>query len=218
MKQRVDGVFVGVLIALFSALTILAIAHHPVATSHSATKAIGEIVSLGRLDRVVHGSVIAIIAGLIFAFLFVASRLGLTRPAVLAGLVGYTIGACAMIGAALIDGFLVPDIAARVDLNSPAAVGAAQAVLLACALTIQIATKLGVIAMSAGVALWSIALVRMANPLRLAGIIGLASAALAMAVLFLMGSTLTPHSVELIVIAQALWYLTIATLLIRGEL
>jgi len=53
--------------------------------------------------------------------------------------------------------------------------------------------------------------------LRVAGLIGLASAVLSVAVTLTAGS-LNPHSLGAIVALQSIWYVTIGILLTRGDL
>lgn len=91
----------GTVMIAAAAGTVLAMGHHP-SSAHDAA-----------LGWAVHGAMIALLAALIFGFAHVARRRGLGRPAVLAGLVAYAIAAVGHIGAATINGFAVPALAAR---------------------------------------------------------------------------------------------------------
>src|SRR6188472_589789 len=102
--------FAGILIAAASLLTVLMMAHHPVISSHDMAEAAAEIARKAFVDRFVHGTLIALICVLLFGFMEFSSRLGLTQRSVRAGLLAYAIGTAAMIGAALISGFVVADL------------------------------------------------------------------------------------------------------------
>ncbi len=85
-----------------AALSVLAMGHHP--TGAHATGGVGDYV---------HGTMIIVVAALFFGFTCFAQRRGITRPAILAGLIAYAISLAAHIGAATINGAIVPALAAR---------------------------------------------------------------------------------------------------------
>ena len=68
--------------------------------------------------------------------------------------------------------------------------------------------------MSAGVVLWSVDLLASPGILRTAGVIGVASGIVTVAVLAFAGH-LNPHSLGAVVTIQAVWYLAVAVLLLR---
>ena len=78
----------------------------------------------------------------------------------------------------------------------------------------QVFAKLGVIAMSLAIVLWSADLVRTPGAVRLTGVLGFAAGALAMGTLLVAGH-LTPLTLGIIVLGQAIWYCAVGTLLIR---
>lgn len=82
--------------------TLVAMGHHP-SGAHGGSGLAG----------VVHASMIALLGLLAFGFGHLARRRGLDRPAVLAGLVTYGIALFGHVGAATINGFAVPALAAR---------------------------------------------------------------------------------------------------------
>src|SRR5579862_6173221 len=109
----------GVLVAL-ALLSILAMAHHPTAGSHDSAALAAEIAEKSTLSRTVHGVLIAFMSVELWAFVVFCRRLGFERAAVSAGLVAYAIGTGAMIGAALISGFVVSDLGAHYAQNAAA--------------------------------------------------------------------------------------------------
>ncbi len=212
------GKVAGIAIALSAALTIAAVARHPsIAPAHGPAAVFAQLIALSVVDEVVHGVLIVMVGALLFGLTVFSMRRGLHREHVLAGLIAYALASCATIGAALIDGFLVPALAARYAAATPASAGIALDILAACAATIQVLTKFGIGATALAVTLWSAGLVRSAGALRTTGIVGFASEALSIAVLVFVGH-LNPHSLGAIVIVQSIWYCAIGALLIRGDL
>jgi hypothetical protein len=213
LADRPDGKVAAVVIAACAIVAILAVAQHPVVATHAPAQAIPELVRLGPMDRIVHGILIAVMAALLFGFSIFALRRGLGQQATVGGLIAYAVGVGAVIGAALIDGFVIPDIAARYVRVSPDDIKAAVPLLLFCAIAIQNLTKLGFIAMSAGIFVWSASLIHSPGTLRATGILGLVAALLPLAIVGY-ARYLNPHLVGAVVIVQAVWYLAVAGLLV----
>jgi hypothetical protein len=209
-----DGALAGVAIAVASLLTLVSVAHHPTTPKAlKAADAFPAIVALTGADRMVHTIVIGTMLALVFGFAVYALRRGLHRSAVVGGLIAFTFGIAATIGAALIDGFLIPEIAARYVDATPELLSRAAMLLQTCALAIQVATKAGFVGMSLGIVLWSVDLILDKGFLRIAGVVG-ALAGIVPAILTLSGGYLNPHALMIVIAIQTLWYLAIATLLL----
>lgn len=131
----------GAALVLAAALAVLMMAHHP--TSAHAAGA----------TRFVHGAMIALVGAMGFAFAHWARRAGLGRPVVLAGLIAFGIGAAADIGAATINGFVVPALVERGPIDRGVAAFAWEAN--------QALAGLGVAAWGAAFVLWSLRLFRL---------------------------------------------------------
>src|ERR1700742_3591601 len=95
----------GIVLVATTLLSILMMAHHPTASTHEPASLAADITSTATLSRVVHGVLIALIGVELYAFLVLSGRIVLGRSAARAGFVAYSIGAGAMMGAALISGF-----------------------------------------------------------------------------------------------------------------
>ena len=207
----------GIIIAAGALLTLVAVAHHPTVGHHAGpAAALAAIVRFAPTDRLVHGTLIAVVGALVYAFAVYTLGRGTGRPTALAGFVAYTLGSATTIIAASVDGFLVPEIAARYAGAPPETLPAATSLLILCSLTIQVATKLGMAALGAGIVLWSADLVRETGAVRAVGALGFA-AAVASVIAAFAGGALTPASLLLVVGAQAVWYVAVAALLIRGR-
>jgi hypothetical protein len=202
-------------IVLSALLTVVAIAHHPVGAGVSSADVLASLVRSASMDRLVHGVILAVLLLSVFGFCVFAMRRGLQRPAVLGGLIAFVAGCAALAQAAVIDGFLVPAVAEHAR---PDAAAAALLMLRTPALAIQSFTFVGIVAVSAAIALWSIDLFRSGGAARAAGVAG-ALAALAMLwTMALHVNRLNPHTLGVIVAAQAIWYVIVGALLIRGRI
>jgi hypothetical protein len=193
-ERTADRVAGGIMIGA-AALAMLAMSHHP--TSLHA----------GALIQIVHGAMILVVGALAFGFIHLARRLGLERPAVLAGLVAYAIAAAANIGAATINGFALPAFFADAPNAGHDLFGFAWALNQALA-------KLAVIAAGLAYILWSLALWRGARVVALLGF----AAGIVPAILMLGGLALHVHAALFVYAAQMLWAALAGWLLLRGRL
>ncbi|MEA2785870.1 MAG: hypothetical protein QOF71_1974 [Candidatus Eremiobacteraeota bacterium] len=209
-----DGRPAGIAIAICAMVAIVAISHHPTVSTRAPAEALTQMVQLAPMDRIVHGTLIAIMGVLLFSFAVYSLRRGLHRATSVGAFIAYATGIAAVIGAALIDGFLTPAIAERYAGASADAVKSAIPLLVYGALTIQVLSKFGFVAMSIGVAFWSADLISAPGVLRMTGIVGFVSGIVAVGLLAFAGH-LNPHSLGAIVIVQAVWYLAVAVLLVR---
>lgn len=183
-------------IALIGAagLSVLAMAHHPTS------------VHAGAMLGIVHAAMILFAGMLAFGFTHFARRCGLARPAVLAGLVAYAIGTFASIGAATVNGFAAPALAAD---------GATHAAFDILWAVNQALAKLGVIAAGAAYVLWSIELWRRSKVIALLGLL-----AGGVPALLLTGGWIGMRVNEALLIyaAQLAWAALVGWLLLRGGL
>jgi hypothetical protein len=177
-----------------AAASMLAMAHHP--TSLRA----------GAMIAIVHGAMILFAGMMMFGFTHVARRRGLDRPAVLAGLVAYGIGIVATIGAATVNGFAAPALAAH---------GASHDAFDTLWFLNQALARLGVVATGAAYALWALDLWRRWKAVALLGLL-----AGGVPALLLLGGWIDMHLgwAMLVYPAQVSWAALIGWLLLRGRL
>jgi len=196
-------------------LEIAAMAHHPSIGTRDPAQVVAQLRALATLSAEVHGVLIGLIyAGLLGVTQFAAER-GLARAAVRCGLLAYAAGVIIMTPAGLVDGFIVP----RVALTVPG-IAAAEPALIAqfaafAMLFNQAFAKCGAVLMSAGIAAFSLDLLRGAPYARALGIFGLSSGlgcALAIGTGWL---PLDVHGMSAVVALQALWTIGAGVLLLR---
>jgi len=186
----------GIALIAAAATSMLAMAHHP--TSFRAGATIG----------IVHGVMILVVGAMLYGFSHFSRRRGLERPAVLAGLVAYGIGAAAAIGAAVINGFVAP------ALPGHGAPGHQDLFAFAWAAN-QALAGMAVVAMGAAYALWSLDLLRTNRLLAALGLL-----AGGVPAVLLVGGWIDMHlqAAILVYAAQVLWAALVGWLMLRGGL
>jgi hypothetical protein len=215
-RERRD-ITAGLILIVSAFGSVIAAIHHPVIKTREVNELFTRIGESAFADRLVHGALILFVTSQLFAFCRFAERQGIRRTPVLFGLIFYFLGSVAMIGAALIDGFLVPQIGASYLDASQAASEAGVPFLRFRSIAIQLFTKSGVIAISAAILLWSASLIRTGGVPILAAVIGIATVLSEVYALLYGGAVITAHTIVPIVVAMAVWYFVIGLLLIAGR-
>jgi hypothetical protein len=206
----------GIVLVAATLVSIVAMAHHPSVASHDPGAAIAEIGTKATLNRIVHGVLIALMGIEAWAFAVFADRLGGRRDAVRLGFVAYAIGIGAMIGAALISGFVVTRLAAHhADAGADPSAFADLAQLAMAGN--QALAALGVVAISVAILAWSVALLHDRAQRGLA-IVGLAASVLPALALLAGVIRLDVAGMTLVVVAEAVWNVAAGVALIRGRL
>ena len=94
---------------------------------------------------------------------------------------------------------------------------AAVATLTASLVAVNMFSSFAIVAMAIAIGAWSLDLAHDPGESRIAGIVGLVSAAVTVAVLVTGGPFLKPHALIAVLCAQGVWYVWIAVLLARGQ-
>lgn len=189
----------GWILALASVVTVVAMAHHPRAAH-----------GLGGIAALVHPAMMLLLALLFFGFTLYARRRGMARAPVLGGLLAYAISLVAHLGAATINGFVVPALAAR------GADGVGHDVFVLCWELNQALAKLGVVATGAAFVLWAVDLWRTPGWMaRAAALGGLLAGALPAAAMLAGVSGMTVTTALAVYAAHAAWTLLIGVLMLR---
>ena len=193
--------FAGLALIGAAAASLVAMAHHP-AGAHS-----------GPAAGLVHGAMILLLAGIAFGFVHFARRRGLARPAMLAGLVAFSVSLVAHVGAATINGFVVPALASR----GAGAVG--HDVFLLAWEANQALARLGVFATGAAFLLWSGDLLRgPGGEARLVGAAGLPAGAVPAILLAAGAIRMDVAGAFLVYAAHGAWVALVGVHLLRGGL
>lgn len=211
-----DARAAGIVLISIALLSIVAMAHHPTAETHDSAALAAEIAGKAWLSRLVHGVLIAFMAAQLWGFAVFSRRIEVERIGALAGFIAYALGTGAMIGAALISGFVVSDLGAHYAQRPDAALFVDLARL--CMTGNQALARLGVVAMSAAIVLWSLALVRVNRSHLWLAVVGLV-VGLGPALALLAGAIrLDVGGMTLVVVCQAVWTIGVGVQLIRGKI
>ncbi len=135
-------------------LALFAMLHHPTIAAHGAEEALAEIRTEQPLNATVHGVMIAVVLLYHWCFSVLGAWLGRGRSAVSLAQLALHVGTGAFVGAALVSGFVVPELAARVE---PTAQGVGTALVTLFAVN-QALARLGTVAFGVAIAAWAVAL------------------------------------------------------------
>lgn len=210
---------VALAMACTTGLVLLALSHHPVAgNAGSFQESLERIAALQTRDGLVHGALIMMLAVLAGGYAMFGALLGARRPPVVAAMAAYLGGCCALGAAMLMDGFVVPQLAAQFLAAPQADTDMARIVLRFIGIVIQVLSKAGLLMMCAALLAWSYALASsawLARRWRWCAGPGFA-AGLAPAV-YILGpdARLVPASLMAIFACHALWNVLAAAILFR---
>jgi hypothetical protein len=205
----------GIVLIVATAVSTLTMAHHPAVTAPDIGHAMQQLRTMADLSAWVHGILIALMLVIYWCLTEYSLRRGVERPLVRLGLVFYGAGVVAMIGAAVISGFVtarIPDLAPQLvdqDLHV-----AAQLINFSGVLNRAMA-DIGTVAMSAGILAWSIGLLHSAGWPRVVGGLGILVGAAPALLLIFGGLHLNVQGMMMVVVVQAIWNICIGVLLIQ---
>ncbi len=199
-------------------LSVAVVLHHPMARGHSAQQLLHKIAEVSAADQLVHGVLIALSLGLTYGFCMYVLRRDSGLQVNVAGLLCYLFGTVALGLASIIDGFFTPAFASAILGSNVPALTAGIEVLRGGAVMIQVLTKVGFVVMSGAILFWSVGLLGSTGRIRYAAIAGAVAGIVPLAILLLGPSQLNAESGALILLSQAVWYVTIGALMLRREL
>jgi hypothetical protein len=213
-----SGRTAGIMIASASVLSVLFMAYHPTIHPHHTDDLFAEMNKVAFANRIVHGFLIALTGVLVCGFSCLASRLGFSSSVVRAGFVAYVMGSIAISAAALINGFMLPDLVLRYEGRPKEALEIMTHLLDWGGVVSHLCSKMGVLAMSIAIVLWSMTLVGRPGATRAAGLFGCVGGA-ALGIALLAGHLhMDVHGMLAFVLTQTIWSLMVAVQLIRGRI
>jgi hypothetical protein len=210
-----SGRAAGIAVGTASVLTVVLMMYHPTVHAHSPAELVAQLVESAWVNAVVHGVFLAQLSVLGAGFSLWSSRLDPHGFVVRLALSAYLIGAVAMMAATTVDGFITPEFAARYQGRPAEELEFMRHGLHLAWAVNQVCSRVGVLAMSVAVLLWSLPLLR--RGLSIIGGLGLlAGGGPALALLF--GALrMDVHGMLAFVAAQMVWGLSVAWLLVRGR-
>lgn len=222
--------FGGIVLIAGSLLTIAFMIYHPTIRAKGLTELVDEFARQQWVNGLVHGSLIALMGLLVVGFSCLSSRMGWQHPLVRAAFISYGMGVIAMIAAALISGFIIPDFVegyqARLthqmklsdhghavqslpaDPSPAASHEQLKSMLQIMGLARsgnQVCSRMGVLASSVAYLLWSLVLLRSKGVVKWVGILGTIAGLLLTASLLLGYLPMNVHGMLVFVGVQACW-------------
>jgi len=207
----------GILLAA-AALEILAMAHHPTIVTPDVAEAIRQIVRFSALAAWVHGVLMSLMLLVAYGMSEFTLRRGWSRALIRAGAVAYGAGVLVMLGAALVSGFVLPDLAKWAPHLSVADLQIDAQLFILCRALNQSCANFGVVAMSAGIGLWSIDLLRSAGLPRAVGVMGCVVSLVPAAGLVSGSFRLDVHGMSAVALMQSIWTIGVAMLLLKRSI
>lgn len=203
-----------ILLIAASILEIIGMAHHPVVRVRDVAEAVVQLRAVSTLAVWVHGVLIALMLANFFALTEFA-RARFAHAVVRAGWIAYAVGVIAMTGAALVDGFISPRIAVEAPAASAADLQIIAQLVYFSMLCNRALASLGAVAMSVGIAAWSVDLVRGATFARALGVLGMVIGVGCAGALIAGVLHLDVRGMTAVVALQAIWTIGVGVLLLQ---
>ena len=143
----------------------------------------------------------------------VLGKFGLSRPLIGIGSIFYGAGVVVMIGAALVSGFVLSDLARLLPHAAAADSQNLESLFILCRVLNRTCANFGVMAMSCGIACWSLDLLGAFGIRRVVGVWGCLVGIVPMLALPLGWIHLDVHGMAQVVALHASWYVAVAFML-----
>ena len=199
-----------------SLLEVAGMLHHPSVHAPTVVQAVEQIARLSILSAVIHGALISLVLLIFYGFLEFVMREGFERPLIRAGVIAYGCGVLVMIGAGLVSGFIITNLVSLVPHATQVDLQINLQLLLLCRVLNQACADFAVVAMSVGIACWSVHLCARSGLPRAVGILGcLVAVACSFGLIFSQIRLDVPGMTEVIIV-QAAWNCAVAVLMLRS--
>jgi hypothetical protein len=202
-----------VLLITVNVISLFAMAHHPTAHSNSAAGFLQSLTSMGGLNQLVHGALIATTL-ITWLCLIEFSLQNLKNALVRNGMLLYSLGIFAMAGAAIINGFVIIRLAKQLVQSSNELQASSHPLFQLTWALNQTLVDFGVIAMCAGIAAWSIHLLSGSKHARILAVAGLAMTVIQLGMQWIHHGNYDVHNMLVFVVWHALWCIAMAFLML----
>jgi hypothetical protein len=203
----------GAILLVASVLEVLGMLHHPSVQTTDIAHAVEQITQLAPLSAFVHAALIALMLLIAYGFVDFTVRRGLNRPFVRAGAICYAAGIAFMTAAALVSGFMVSNLTSLTPHVTALDLQIASQLLTLCWVLNQGCAGFAVVAMSVGIACWSLDLCRHSGLNRGVGTFGCVVGLLPAVALIFGKFHLDVHGMTAVVMVQATWNVAVAILM-----
>jgi hypothetical protein len=148
----------GWVLLVTAALSVVIMAMHPTSGTHDHAEFVDRMGRGLPGNTFVHGSLITLLLMMGTCLLWLRDLLGPSRPLVRAGMVALTVGLAGNVVAGLVNGFILPNVAARYVGIDEAGLEAVWPVMALCREVNATAARVGIVGLSLSALLWSCAL------------------------------------------------------------
>lgn len=191
---------------------------HPSVSGHDLNDVLAQMIAGATFNGWVHGILLTLLFVLVAGFFGLSVRLGIGRPVVALAMTSQLLGALAMTGAGVINGFALGIFAGRYGHAGPDQAAAVSAAFNMAGSIAATWAGVGAVASSAAIALWSLRLVALGGAQRVLGAFGLVLG-LATAAMLISGTLiLNVHGFILLVLSQSIWTVAVGVQLGRGKI
>ena len=205
----------GIAIALATLLSTVFVALDESGGGKGQLAILQSVAQLQLLKAVVHGVAIASLCAYAFGYAALAQRLSLRRPAVLVGLACYLMGCVALVGATVVDGFVIPHLAADAVTGSPMRLQVGYELVHAAGIALTDAARIGWLLQAVGALAWAGVLMGEGGFARGTGVVGAAANLAVGAAVLGAGVNMTMTAILTILLAQLVWNLAAAVWMVR---
>jgi hypothetical protein len=212
------AVIAGTVLAAATVLEIFVMAHHPSVHTADVAEAVRIISQLAPLGGWVHGTLQALLLIVAYGLSEFVLRRDIRRPLVRAGAIAYGAGVIVMLGAAMVSGFIITGLMTFTPHATPTDLQINAQLLVLCRVLNQSCANFGAVAMSAGIAFWSLDLLRDSGVPRNVGILGLlVSVVPALALMFGLLRLDVP-GMTAVLLLQAVWNVAVGVGMMRSRI
>ena len=166
------------------------------------------------IDGVVHGGFILVLAIQLACYAIFSGRLGWTKPFAVAGMAFFAVGAGLQMAALLVDGLMIPAMAARYVAAPPDRLPYARSLFVLCSIAIQFLMPMGLFFQGAGVTAWGTALAGLTRGTGIAAAAAGILVAIAAIAAFMTGVT---HLLLVAIALLVLWAIMAGVSMLRGR-
>lgn len=197
-------------------LSMFAMLHHPTAHGDSHTGFMQSLISMSGLNQLVHGALIATTL-ITWLCLVEFSAHKMKQAMVRNGILLYSLGTFAMVGAAMTNGFVIIRLAEGLMQSSDNIQSASPLLFQLTWAVNQTLTGFAVIAMCAGIACWSVHLLTGSKFARNLGVAGLVMVIVQIGMQWIHHGHYGVHQMLVFVVWHSFWCIAIAVLMLRTD-
>ena len=204
---------IGLLAIALGVASLALLAAHPGGDAKTFADVLNDEASNRIANAVVHGGFIAVLALQMICYTVFSARLDPRRSASVAGLVLFGFGAAFLCASLLMDGLVVPAVAARY-LAKPDKIESARVLFVLMGTMVGLLMPIGLAFQSAAIAAWGWALT--ASGRRAAGLFGVAAGAVTAAAVVASFALGNPMALMAALAVTAVWAMVAGAAMLRG--